>query len=91
MSSLEEVIRDADEKNECLPADILKSFIERIERLEAEKSNISADIRDVYAELRRAGFDVKTVRAIVKLRKMDASDRDNQDALLDLYRKTLGL
>ncbi len=69
----------------------LRSFIERIERLEEEKAALGADIREVYAEAKGDGFDVKTMRQVVKLRKMDSADRAEQEALLDLYKSALGL
>ncbi|MCG8508060.1 MAG: DUF2312 domain-containing protein [Rhodospirillales bacterium] len=74
-----------------IAADRLRSFVERIERLEEEKAALTADIRDIYAEAKAAGFDVKTMRQIVRLRKLDQSDRDEQQALLDLYRQVLEL
>ncbi len=69
----------------------LRSFIERVERLEEEKAALAADIREVYAEAKGDGFDVKTMRQIVRLRKLDSSDRAEQEALLDLYKTALGL
>ena len=69
----------------------LRSFIERIERLEEEKAALAADAREVYAEAKGDGFDVKTMRQIVRLRKLDSSDRAEQEALLDLYKTALGL
>ena len=69
----------------------LRSLIERIERLEEEKKALSEDIRDIYAEAKSAGFDVKIMRTIIKLRKMNASDREEQQYLLDTYRKALDL
>ncbi len=69
----------------------LRSFIERIERLEEEKAALAADAREVYAEAKGDGFDVKTMRQIVRLRKMESSDRAEQEALLDLYKAALGL
>ena len=74
-----------------IAADRLRSLIERIERLEEEKKALSGDIRDVFAEAKSAGFDVKIMRAILKLRKMSAADRDEQEFLLDTYRKALDL
>ena len=76
---------------EGVAADRLRSFIERIERLEEEKAALAVDIREVYAEAKGTGFDVKIMRMIVKLRKLDSSDRAEQDAILDLYRAALGL
>ena len=74
-----------------IAADRLRSLIERIERLEEEKEALSGDIRDVFAEAKSAGFDVKIMRGILKLRKMNAADRDEQEFLLDTYRKALDL
>ena len=74
-----------------IAADRLRSLIERIERLEEEKKALSGDIRDVFAEAKSAGFDVKIMRAILKLRTMNAADRDEQEFLLDTYRKALDL
>lgn len=91
MNDMDKIIRDADEANNCLPADRLLSYIERIERLEEEKRSIQGDIKDVYAQIRGEGFDEKTIKAIVKLRRMDASDRDTQEALLELYKNALGM
>ena len=72
-------------------ADQLRLFIERIERLEEEKKAIADDIRDVYAEAKAHGYDTKTMRAIVRLRKMETHTRQETDALLDTYRAALGL
>ena len=72
-------------------ADQLRLFIERIERLEEEKKGISDDVRDVYAEAKANGYDTKTMRAIVRLRKMEKHDRDEAEALLDTYKAALGL
>lgn len=69
----------------------LKSLIERIERLEEEKKAIQSDIRDIFAESKSAGFDTKIMRQIIKLRKMKAADRDNQEYLLDAYKKALDI
>jgi uncharacterized protein (UPF0335 family) len=71
-------------------ADRLKSFIERIERLEEEKKNLTADIREVYAEAKSSGFDTKTMRKVVALRKLDTSERQEQEALLETYLRALG-
>jgi uncharacterized protein (UPF0335 family) len=69
----------------------LKSFIERVERLEEEKKALADDIRDVYAEAKANGFEVKVMRQIVKLRKMDKDDLDEQEALLETYMRALGM
>ena len=72
-------------------ADQLRLFIERIERLEEEKKGMADDIRDVYAEAKSQGYDSKTMRAIVRLRKMEKDARDEADALLETYRAALGM
>jgi uncharacterized protein (UPF0335 family) len=69
----------------------LKSFIERIERLEEERKALGDDIRDVYAEAKGNGFDVKVMRQIVKIRKMDKDELDEQEALLETYLLALGM
>ena len=69
----------------------LRSLIERIERLEEEKAATMGDIREVYAEAKGHGFDVKTIRQIVRLRKMDRDDRREQEELLELYRAAIGM
>lgn len=71
--------------------DRLRLLIERIERLEEEKKGIGEDVRDVYAEAKAVGYDTKTMRAIVRLRKMKPDDRAEQEALLDTYKAALGL
>lgn len=71
--------------------DQLKAFVERVEKLEEEKKAISDDIRDVYAEAKGNGFDVKALRAIVRLRKMEPTEREEQDAILETYMHALGM
>ena len=66
-----------------IAADRLRSFLERIERLEEEKAGLTADIREIYAEAKGSGFDTKVMRQIVRLRKMDSADRQEQEALLE--------
>jgi uncharacterized protein (UPF0335 family) len=72
-------------------ADQLKAIVERIERLEEEKKVLADDIRDVYAESKGNGMDVKALRTIIRLRKMDANDRAEQDAILEVYMHALGM
>ncbi|MEZ5654838.1 MAG: DUF2312 domain-containing protein [Sphingobium sp.] len=72
-------------------ADQLRLFIERIERLEEEKKGIADDIKDVYSEAKSTGYDVKTMRAIVRLRKMENHVRQEAEALLDTYKSALGI
>ncbi|WP_138064770.1 DUF2312 domain-containing protein [Azospirillum sp. SYSU D00513] len=74
-----------------IAADRLKSFVERIERLEEEKRGLQEDVKEVYAEAKGTGFDVKIIRQIIRLRKMDKADRQEQEALLDLYKEALGM
>ena len=69
----------------------LQSFIDRIERLEEERSALTADIREVYSEAKGTGFDTKIMRKVVGLRKLDTADRQEQDAILDLYLSALGM
>ena len=76
---------------EAFAADQLRSFITRIERLEEDKSALAADIREVYAEAKGAGFDAGTLRQVVRMRKMDPSDRRRNEELLDLYKRALDL
>ena len=71
--------------------DQLKSIIERIERLEEEKKTISDDIRDVYAESKGNGFDVKALRTIVRLRKQDVNERREEETILETYMQALGM
>lgn len=72
-------------------ADQLRLFIERIERLEEEKRGIADDIKDVYSEAKANGYDVKTMREVVKLRRMEADARQERDALLQIYMDALGM
>ena len=72
-------------------ADQLRLFIERIERLEEEKKGIADDVKDVYAEAKANGYDTKTMRSIVRLRRMEKNARDEMDALLYTYRTALGI
>ena len=71
--------------------DQLKSIIERIERLEEEKKTIADDVRDVYAESKGQGFDVKAIRAIIKMRKQDAGEREQAEAILETYLHAMGM
>ena len=74
-----------------IAGDRLRTIIERIERLEDEKKALSDDIREVYSEARGAGFDVKVIRQVVRLRKMDATDRSEMEQVLDVYKRALGM
>lgn len=77
--------------SDAVAADQLRLLIERIERLEEEKKGLADDIRDVYAEAKANGYDTKTMRAIVRLRRMEKNARQEADALLETYRAALGL
>jgi uncharacterized protein (UPF0335 family) len=74
-----------------IQGDRLKSFIERIERLEEEKAALASDIKDVFSEAKGTGFDTKIMRQILKLRKLDSADIEEQETLLDLYKRALGM
>jgi len=74
-----------------IAGDRLKSFVERIERLEEERKALSNDIKEVYAEAKGTGFDVKIMRQVIRLRRMDKDDLDEQETLLDIYRRALGM
>ena len=71
--------------------DQLKAFVERVERLEEEKKTIADDIRDVYAEAKGNGFDIKALRSVVRLRKIDINERREQEAVLETYLHALGM
>ncbi len=83
----------SDEKTEVggIAADRLRSLVERIEHLEEEKKALSGDIRDIFAEAKSAGFDTKIMKAVIKLRKMNAADREEQDQWLETYRRALDI
>ena len=74
-----------------ISADRLKSFVERIEKLEEERRAIGGDVKDVYSEAKGVGYDVKTIRKIVSMRRMDAADRAEEETLLDVYKHALGM
>jgi uncharacterized protein (UPF0335 family) len=69
----------------------LRTIIERIERLEDEKAALAEDIREIFSEAKSAGFDVKILRQVIRLRKLDSSDRQEQEAILDLYKRALDM
>ncbi len=71
--------------------DHLRAFVERIERLEEEKKALSDDVRDVYAEAKGSGFDVKALRTVVRMRKQDVNERQEQEAIVDTYLAALGM
>lgn len=88
------ITKEDDERNNIvggIDVNRLRSIIERIERLEEEKKGIASDIRDIYAEAKGVGFDTKIIREIIKLRKMNTADRDEQEFLIETYRKALDI
>ena len=76
---------------ESIAADQLKAFIERIERLEEEKAGVAGDIKEIYADAKGNGFDTKVIRKIISLRKKDSSERQEEEAILQLYLDALGM
>jgi uncharacterized protein (UPF0335 family) len=74
-----------------IAADRLRSIVERIERLEEERKALAGDIKDIYTEARGAGFDVKVIRQLIRLRKQEPAEVEEQETLLDLYRRALGM
>jgi len=79
------------DSSQTVAAGQLRAFIERVERLTEEKDTISADIRDVFSEMKGAGFDTKAVKQIIKMRKQDRAEREEAEALLELYMSSLGM
>lgn len=77
--------------SQTVAAGQLRAFIERIERLEEEKKTIADDIKEVYAEAKGTGFDTKAIRTIVRLRKKDQAEREEEESILDLYKAALGM
>lgn len=87
---------DADNRHEeaatgGIAADRLRSIIERVERLEEERKALAGDIKDIFSEAKSAGFDVKVIRQIIKLRKQEPAEVEEQETLLDIYRRALGM
>ncbi|NHO43023.1 DUF2312 domain-containing protein [Acetobacter fabarum] len=74
-----------------IAADRLRSIIERVERLEEERKALAGDIKDIFTEAKSAGFDVKVIRQIIRLRKLEPSEVEEQETLLDIYRRALGI
>jgi len=79
------------ESAQTVAAGQLRAFIERIERLEEEKQTIADDIKEVFAEAKGTGFDTKAIRVIIRLRKKDQAERQEEEAILDLYKAALGM
>jgi uncharacterized protein (UPF0335 family) len=84
--------RQADDAEPAgISAERLRSLVERIERLEEERKSLGSDIKDIFAEAKSAGFDVKVMRQIIRLRKLEPAEVEEQEALLDVYRRALGM
>ena len=81
----------AKKKTENVAADRLRSLVERIERLDEERKALGNDIRDIYAEAKSAGFDVKVLRQLIRIRKQEPAEVEEQESLLDVYRHALGM
>jgi len=81
----------AKKKPENVAADRLRSLVERIERLDEERKALGNDIRDIYAEAKSAGFDVKVLRQLIRIRKQEPAEVEEQESLLDVYRRALGM
>jgi uncharacterized protein (UPF0335 family) len=79
------------DSSQTVAAGQLRAFIERIEKLEEEKQTIADDIKEVFAEMKGTGFDTKAVRTIIRMRKKDAAERQEEEAILDLYLAALGM
>ena len=91
MATAAAVKEDAEQTAHRFAKDQLKAFVERVERLEEEKKAIADDIKDVYAEAKGNGFDVKALRTIIRLRKQDADERREQETILETYMHALGM
>jgi uncharacterized protein (UPF0335 family) len=91
MADALEKIRSEETKTGGIAADRLRSIVERIERLEEERKALSSDIKDIYAEAKSAGFDVKVLRAIIRIRKQEPAEVEEQETLIDVYRRALGM
>ena len=85
------VVERSDTKTGGIAADRLRSIVERIERLDEERKALGSDIRDIYAEAKSAGFDVKVLRQLIRVRRQEPGDVEEQETLLDVYRRALGM
>jgi uncharacterized protein (UPF0335 family) len=80
-----------DEKPTNIAGDRLRSIVDRIERLEEERKALASDIKDVYSEAKSAGFDVKVLRQLIRIRKQEPAEIEEQETLLDVYRRAIGM
>jgi uncharacterized protein (UPF0335 family) len=81
----------AEEKPTNVAGDRLRSIVDRIERLEEERKALGSDIKDIYAEAKSAGFDVKVLRQLIRIRKQEPAEIEEQETLLDVYRRAIGM
>jgi len=81
----------SDEKPTNVAGDRLRSIVDRIERLEEERKALGSDIKDIYSEAKSAGFDVKVLRQLIRIRKQEPAEIEEQDTLLDVYRRAIGM
>jgi uncharacterized protein (UPF0335 family) len=86
-----DVLEKTETKTGGIAAERLRSIVDRIERLEEERKALGGDIRDIYAEAKSAGFDVKVLRQLIRVRRQEAADVEEQETLLDVYRRALGM
>jgi uncharacterized protein (UPF0335 family) len=84
-------VSEAEIKSGGVAVDRLRSLVERIERLEEERKALSGDIKDIYAEAKSAGFDPKVLRQLIRIRKQEAAEVEEQETMLDIYRRALGM
>lgn len=84
-------ISEEEIKSGGVAADRLRSLVERIERLEEERKALASDIKDIYQEAKSAGFDVKVLRQLIRIRKQEAAEVEEQETMLDIYRRALGM
>ncbi|GAN63323.1 hypothetical protein AA0313_2860 [Acetobacter indonesiensis NRIC 0313] len=91
LATIENQESDSDTQVGGIAADRLRSIIERVERLEEERKALAADIKDVFTEAKSAGFDVRTIKQIIRLRKQEPAEIEEQETLLDIYRRALSM
>lgn len=85
------LVSEEEIKSGGVAVDRLRSLVERIERLDEERKAIASDIKDIYAEAKSAGFDVKVLRVLIRVRKQEAAEVEEQETMLDIYRRALGM
>ena len=89
--ALDAATQSDDTKTGGIAADRLRSIVDRIERLEEERKALGSDIKDIYAEAKSAGFDIKVLRQLIRIRKQETAEVEEQETMLDLYRRALGM